>query len=251
MPNQSLIGWILVEKGKKRASKPSFWDDQSEQCAFEIRLGGPFAGDKVVWRPGATHYYFNAGQMPGRHLVTVLVFLNLFVLNQVGYVNQHAAGIDLAAANVLIEGGKDLVDLDGKSARFGLPLTLADRLFPKLGQVLAAHGGGKFDLLQRVAQRTVFDEEFQMHLSLALELGHALHEALAIEPDGPTQGFIGVKHSTKAKGQHSGTLEAFAYYVGMLEQSFLPEIAGGNVLAYQYGKIPAGIRENLCVCYAF
>jgi len=37
----------------------------------------------------------------------------------------------------------------------------------------------------------------------------------------------------------------------MLKESFLTKIAGGNVLAYQDGKIAAGVREYLGVCYTF
>jgi hypothetical protein len=37
----------------------------------------------------------------------------------------------------------------------------------------------------------------------------------------------------------------------MLEQGFLTEIAGGNVFAYQDGKVAAGVREYLGVCYTF
>jgi hypothetical protein len=37
----------------------------------------------------------------------------------------------------------------------------------------------------------------------------------------------------------------------MLEQGFLTKIARGNVFAYQDGKIAAGIREYLGVCYTF
>ena len=37
----------------------------------------------------------------------------------------------------------------------------------------------------------------------------------------------------------------------MLKQGFLTEIAGRNVLTYQDGKIAAGVREYLGVCYTF
>src|SRR6185503_8200054 len=109
------------------------------RLTFLLRLGRPLAGDKVIRWPRAAHHYFYAGQMPGRHLVTVLVLLHLFVVDQVRDVNQHAAGIDLAAADILVKRIKNFVDLDRKGARLGLALTMAYRFFPQLGQVLAPH----------------------------------------------------------------------------------------------------------------
>src|SRR6185437_16785230 len=75
-----------------------------------IRLGRPLARDKVIRWPRAAHYYFYAGQMPGCHQVAVLVLLHLFVVDQVRDVNQHAAGIDLAAADILVKRIKNFVD---------------------------------------------------------------------------------------------------------------------------------------------
>jgi hypothetical protein len=37
----------------------------------------------------------------------------------------------------------------------------------------------------------------------------------------------------------------------MLKESFLTKIAGGNVFTYQDGKVAAGVREYLGVCYTF
>ena len=111
----------------------------------------------MVWRPGATHDYFDAGQMTGGHLVTILVLLDFFVVDQVRDVNQHAPGINFAAGNVLIKRGENLVDLDGEGTRFGLALALPDRLFPKLAQILTANGGGKFEVKEFPRDRKVID----------------------------------------------------------------------------------------------
>ena len=80
--------------------------------------------------------------MPGGHLVPVLVLLHLFVLDEMGNINQHAAGINLAATDVLIEGVKDFVYLDGEGAGLGLAFTMACGFFSQLAQVFATHGGG-------------------------------------------------------------------------------------------------------------
>ena len=76
----------------------------------------------MVWGPRAAHDDLNTGQMASRHLVAVLVFLNFFVVYEMGDVNQHAPGIDFAATNILVKRGENLVDLDGKGAGLGLPL---------------------------------------------------------------------------------------------------------------------------------
>jgi len=90
--------------------------------------------------------------MAGGHLVAVLVLLYFFVINQVGDVYQHSAGINFAATNVLVKRGKNLVDLNGKGARLGLSLTLTNRLFPQLAQIFAANSGGKLDLFHGFTQ---------------------------------------------------------------------------------------------------
>src|SRR4029077_7980449 len=133
-----------------------------------------------------------------------------------GDVNQHAPGINLAATDILIEWRENLVDLDGKGARFGLALTLSDRLFPQLAQIFTADRGGKFNLFQRLAQGTILDEQFQMHLRLALEFGHALQETFAVQANGPAQRVVSIKHRTKTEWQYSGALEALADYVRVL-----------------------------------
>jgi hypothetical protein len=67
--------------------------------------------------------------MPCGHLIPVLVFLNFFVINEVGNIDKHSAGINLAAANVLVNGRENLVDLNGKSPGFGLAFPLPDSFF--------------------------------------------------------------------------------------------------------------------------
>ncbi len=187
--------------------------------------------------------------MPGSHLIAVLVFLYFFVINKMGDINEHSAGIDFAATDILVKRGENLVDLDRKSARFCLALTLSDGLFPQLAQILTADGCGKLNLFHGLTQGAVFNQKFQVHFGLALELGNALQEAFAIDAYSTAQRFIGVKNRAKTERQHRGALKAFADHMCMLEQGFLTEIAGGNVLAYQDGKVAAGVREYLGVCY--
>jgi hypothetical protein len=50
--------------------------------------------------------------MPGGCLIAVLVFLHLLVLNEVGDIDEHAARIYLAAADILVERIEDLVNLN-------------------------------------------------------------------------------------------------------------------------------------------
>jgi len=77
-----------------------------------------------------------------RHLITILVFLYLLVFNEVGYVDEHSAGIHFPAADILIKGVENFVDLNGESAGLGLAFAMTGRFFPQLTQVFAAHGGG-------------------------------------------------------------------------------------------------------------
>ena len=79
----------------------------------------------MVRRPRATHYDLNSRQMAARHLVAVLIFLHLLVVDEVGNVDQHVAGLYFAAADVLVERIKDLIHLDRKGAGLGLALSLS------------------------------------------------------------------------------------------------------------------------------
>src|SRR6266853_27387 len=168
-----------------------------------------------------------------------------------GDVNQHAPGINLAATNILVERREYLVDLDGKGARFGLSFTLSDGLFPQLGQIFAAHGGREFNLFQRLAQGTILDQQFQMHLRLALKLGHAGQEPFAVQANRTAQRIVSIKYRAKTERQDGGALEALADHVRVLQQRCLAKIASGDVLTHEHGKITAGIRKNLGVSDAF
>src|SRR5947208_3415368 len=90
-----------------------------------------------------------------------------------------------------------------------------------------------------------------MHLSFTFELGDAFGKCFAIEADGPAQGLIVIKDGTETKWQHGGALEAFTYHMRVLQQGFLSEFAGRDILAYDYGKIAAGIAKSLGIAYAF
>src|SRR6476469_5840493 len=90
-----------------------------------------------------------------------------------------------------------------------------------------------------------------MHFGLALQLGNAFQECLAIDADGAAQRIISIKDRAKAERQYSGALKAFADHMCVLEQGFLTKIAGRNVFTYQDGKIAAGVREYLGVCNTF
>src|SRR5262249_37932465 len=64
-------------------------------------------------------------------------------------------------------------------------------------------------------------------------------------------GFVGVKNSAKAEWKHCGSLEAFAYYMSVLQQRRLTEVTDRNVLAYDDRKFSAGIGKGLRVGNAF
>ena len=78
-------------------------------------------------------------------------------------------------------------------------------------------GGGKLNLFQRLTERPVFDEQFQMHFRFTLELGYALQEGLAVQPNSPAQRIISIKNGTKAERQHSGAFKALADHMSVLQ----------------------------------
>jgi len=137
---------------QKRLKAGAFNRYMLNPIRFREILRRAFSCDEVVRGPRTAHYDFNPGQMPGSHLIAVLVFLNFFVINQVGDIDEHSAGINFAAANVLINGRKNLVDLDGESAGLGLTFPLADRFFPQPAQVFTADCSRQLNLFHGFTQ---------------------------------------------------------------------------------------------------
>ena len=213
-------------------------------------LAGALSRDEVVRRPRTAHDDFNSGQMTCGHLVAVLILLDLFVINEMSDVDEHPAGIDLTATNVLVEGIEDLVYLDGKCASLSMAFTLAHGLFPQLAQVFTAHCSRQLDFAKGFAHGAVFNQQLEMHFSLALELGHALQESLAVQPDGPPQALVAIEDGTETERKDGSTLEAFAHNVSMLQQGLLSNFSGRDVFADDYGKLAAGIGKRLRLAYA-
>src|SRR5262245_52994835 len=112
-----------------------------------------------------------------------------------------------------------------------MALPLPDRFFAQLTQVLAAYGGGQFDLLKGFPHRSVFNEKFEVHLRLAFELNHAFQEGFAIQPNGAAKRVIAIEYRSEPEGQNRGAFEALAHDVGMLQESLLAKISGRDVLA--------------------
>ncbi len=155
--------------------------------------------------------------MPCRHLITVLVFLHLLVLDQMRNVNEHSTLFGFTATDVLIERVKNLVDLNGESTGLGLAFPLSDCLFAELGEVVAANRHGKHNFFKGFAQRAVFHQQFQMHFRLALQSGHAFEKCPAIQANGAAKSFVGIKHRAEAERQDGGHLEAFTDHMSMLQ----------------------------------
>src|SRR5260221_6946260 len=189
--------------------------------------------------------------MSCRHLISVLILLHLLVFDEMSDIDQHSALLGFAAADVLIEGIKDLVDLNGESTGLGLALPLSNRLFPELGKVVAANRHGQNNFFKRFAQRAVFYQQFQMHFRLAPELGHALEKCPAVQADGPAEGFVCIEHGAKPERKQPQHFESFTDYVCMLQQSFLTQVSGGDVFADDHGKLATGIAKRLGVSDAF
>src|SRR6266404_7087797 len=90
-----------------------------------------------------------------------------------------------------------------------------------------------------------------MHLRLALQFGHVLHERPTVQADSATERVIRIEHGSKSEWQYRGAFEAFTHHVCMLEKRLLPEVTRRDIFAHQHGKIAAGVRKYLCVSNAF
>src|SRR5215472_15992649 len=80
------------------------------------------ARGEVVRRPGTANEDLAVLELPCRAVVTVLVALDRLLLDQVSYVDEHSAGLVLAAGHIFFERMEELVHLNRESAGFGLAL---------------------------------------------------------------------------------------------------------------------------------
>ena len=78
------------------------------------------AVDEVVWGPGAGELHAALLQLEGRGGVLILVALDGLVVDQVGDVEEHLAGLDALAGDFFREREKHAMHLDGNGAGFGL-----------------------------------------------------------------------------------------------------------------------------------
>src|SRR6266481_10204142 len=109
-----------MEEKTKKGRKMAFSSFLFTFCYKRVPgLRRSLTGDEMIGRPGTAHHHLNSRQMSRCHLIPILVFMHLFMVNQVGDIYQHSAGIDFAATNILVERRKDFVDLNGKGAGFG------------------------------------------------------------------------------------------------------------------------------------
>src|ERR1051326_8358795 len=81
------------------------------------------ARHEVVRRPGAAQRHLAAFQLAQRAVVAVLIFLHCPVIDKVGDVDHHPAGIDALAADFGVERVEHLLHLHTEGP--GLALTLA------------------------------------------------------------------------------------------------------------------------------
>jgi len=205
----------------------------------------------VIWRPWTAHHNLNPGQVARGHLITVLVFLYLFVVDQVGYIDEHSAGVNLATANVLLERIENLVNLDRKSTGLSLALPLTHRFFAKFAEVFATDSRRKFNFLKGFAQRAILDQQLQVHFCFALQADYALQKSFAVQPDRAAQGVIRVEHGSKAERKNGGAAEALTHHVCVLQQGSLSEFGGRDVFTHDDRELSARIREGLGIANTF
>ena len=68
-------------------------------------------GHKVIGRPGAANDDLTVLQLPGCGRIAVLVLHDGLLIDEMGNVKLHGAGIDFAATDFLLERREELVNL--------------------------------------------------------------------------------------------------------------------------------------------
>src|SRR5215831_4904371 len=98
-----------------------------ETALFEPELVAPGNGAQLPWhevigRPRSGNRHVAVLEMPRGRAVTILIFGDGIGINEVGKINQDAAGIGTLADYVFFEWREELVDLHGERSSLGLPL---------------------------------------------------------------------------------------------------------------------------------
>src|SRR5215471_6761399 len=203
------------------------------------------AGQEMIRRPWPADGHLTVLQLFGGGIVTVLVFLDRLGIDQVRDIDQHAFGINLLTADLLLKRIKELVDLNRKGSRLGLTLAVARSFDPKLCQVLASNSIRQLGVDHGIAKRTVANHKLDVHLRLAAEPLYALFEGSSIGANGLAQRIVGIKNSSKTERQHGALPETQTNHTSMLEHGFLIQLPGAAlVFADDDREVPARIAED-------
>src|SRR5215470_6696049 len=198
----------------------------------------------MIGRPRTTDRKLTILQLLGGCVVSVLIFFYRLGIDEVGNVDQHAFRIHLLAADLLFEGIEQLVYLHRDGPRLGLTLAVPRCLDPQLGEVFASHSIGKLRVRHGLAQGTIPNHQFQVHLRLAPQPLHALTEGPPVGADCLPQSILAVKHSPKPERQDRALPETHAYHPRMLQYRLLIQITRLFVLTDDHRKLPAGISHH-------
>src|SRR5579864_3026313 len=85
-----------------------------------VGRGAQLARHKVIGRPRTADDDIAVLQLTGGAGVAVLIALDGFLVDEMGDIDKHSAGVVLAAADLLLQGMEELVDLDREGAGLGL-----------------------------------------------------------------------------------------------------------------------------------
>src|ERR1700722_4154354 len=205
----------------------------------------------MIRRAGAPDRHFAILQLLGGAAVAVLIFFHAFRIDQVSDVDQHPLRSHFLAANFFFQGIEQFVDLHGKSARLGLALTFPRSLHPQLGQIIAANRIGELNIDHRLAQGTVTDDEFDVHLGLPLQLGYAQAKGAPVNPDCLAESVVAVENGSNTEGEDGKITEAETDDPGVIDLGLMIEFAGCVVIfAYDDREFTTGIAENRRAVYA-
>ena len=124
------------------------------------RHGSQLSGQEVIRRPWSTDDQLAVLQLLGCAGVTILIFFHRLRVDQVSDVDEHSVGIDPFTTYFFFEGIKQLVHLNRQCPGLGRAFAILGSFFAKLHQVVAADRIWQWYIRERLAQSTVFDQNF-------------------------------------------------------------------------------------------
>lgn len=178
------------------------WSSSGRMLVLMLMLVS--ALNEVIRRPGTGELHLAFLHLLHGRGVLVLVALDGLVVDQVGDIEKHLAGVHPPARDLFCQGKEHAMHLHRKRPRSGLAFPLTAGALTKARQILLSDG----HIAQSIAWAGVVDQDFEVHLRLAAKAFDVGQEVALVGTDRASQRVVVLKGSSEAERQDRRVLEA-------------------------------------------